>query len=262
MNEILNSNIPDNVVKKIQKLLALGSHLNDSREEAEKAMAKAIKLATEYDLDLTTISAFAPKPSDEPCIESEEINLGKRLPIAEKYVCHIVQNFFKCSIIYHGGRYYGRRVSFIGKKKDIEIANYIYNYLNTTFMKLWKDYYYQNEKDIRLEERGSFFKGLEDSITEKLQVAKEETETKKFEEIEQEKGAEVVEEIKNQYALVAVNEKKRVADTVKQIYPRLGTIQRSYTGIKSRDAYADGQKQGRNIHLGKALNSSGSGQLR
>ena len=251
--------ISDDLVAKIQKLLRVSTSANE--HEAGLAMAHAQKLCTRHNIDISSIQAFEPSKGEEPVVKSDEVSLGKRLPIAEKYVVHIVQDFFNIKIIYHGGRHFGRRVTFVGKKPDIEIAQYIYNYLNHTFLQLWRDYYNENDT-IRLEERGSYFYGLQQGLTEKLKQSRVEAETERFEEIRREQNENAANEIKNQYGLMVVNQQKRLEDKMKEFYPRLGTMNRSYSSGYSRNAFNDGKAKGKTISVNRAIGTGSGGQLK
>ncbi len=259
----LNPEVPDSLVDKIRKLLCLSAN-NPSREEAELALQKAQKIALEWEIDLATIDAFAPKKSEEPILKQEMDSFGlkKRLPISDKFVVYILMNHFKVRIIYSGGRYSGRQITFIGKKTDLEIANYLYGFLNRTFMELWKNYYYQNEKDIRLEERSSYFYGLYQGLNDKLEVSKKQTEEDKFQSIFQERGNEFSRSVQNQYALMVVSDKERLQNKVEEYYPNLRKTTRSWdnTGI-SKNAVSDGREHGKNISINRAVGASGQRQI-
>lgn len=244
------NDIPDSLVEKIKKLLRLSTSENEF--EASQALNRAKKLCIENDIQMASIEAFEPSKQQEPVIKGQATGIEKRLPLTDRYCVHIIQDHFKCKIIYSGSRWSGRQVTFVGKKSDVEICQYMYGYLNQTFQTLWKKYYNSHD-NVRLEERGSFFYGLQVGLSKKLEESNQRAETEKFQEIETEKGAAIVEEVKNNYALMRITDEKRVDDGVKQFYPHLKSRSLSYIPTGSRNAYNDGVSQGRKISLHKPL---------
>jgi hypothetical protein len=65
----MNEHISNDLVEKIRKLLALGSALNDSREQAEMAIKKAKELAVQNDIDIAFIQVFESKNQMNPSLK-------------------------------------------------------------------------------------------------------------------------------------------------------------------------------------------------
>lgn len=256
-----NISISDSLVEKIRKLLALSSNLNDSKEQAELAMKKAVELATQSGINLATIQVFENKKSEDPIIKGEEISLGKRKSVCQKYIAWLLQNHFHVKVIYEGGRYTGNSLILIGLKKDIEVATYIQGYLNQEFMRLWHQYRKANPA-VQTSQRNSYLWGLYEGLTTKLKNQESETESETFSTMESNQGVETTTKIKECYAVTKVSHKKRLEKSLEDFYPRLHTISRSYTNYNhSESARESGFNAGKNISLRKGINAGCGGRL-
>lgn len=248
--------INDELVSRIRKLLQLNTSANEF--ESSLALEKAKALAIRAGIDLASVTAFQGEKA-EPIEKSGEINLGQRKSITQKFICWIIQNHFKCRLIYHGNRYYGYKLFLIGAKSDIEIASYVQSYLSSEFMRLWHKY--RAEKACSLDYRSSFIYGLYQGLDEKLAAATARTEQESFGEIASNQGVEKSEEIKNNYSLMVVDHKKKLEDKVKELYPKLKKAQASNIRIDRTDAVSDGQAVGRTINLNRPIGYSNSSQI-
>lgn len=236
MNEI-----SDSLVEKISKLLRL-SH-SDNEHEASLALIRAKKLAAENQIDLALIKIFDSKKSEIPIEKKDGIELGHRKSIAQKFVTNIIQKHFGCKVLYHGSRFQGMNLILIGTKENISISEYLNGYLNNTFLELWRKYKENNKCSLQV--RNSYFSGLAEGLSEKLETEQKQVETEKL--------AAQSEEIKNQYALVVVSEKERLKKAVSEFYPKLG---RAYSynphGYHSNVA-SDGRRDGAKISIRRSI---------
>jgi hypothetical protein len=249
--------ISDSLVEKVKGLLRLAN--SDNQHEAELAMQRAKSLCVKYDLDLAELqtNAFDKKANEEPITQNPNFELGKRMPISQTLVTRILENFFNVEILYGGRRSYGRHLVIIGRKKDIEVAEYLNNYLNEEFLRLWRKFYSENEAaGVTLNDRMGFLHGLAAGLTDKLQESQKETENKYFEEKSIVNGPQKVEEIRQCYALTIKNLKERVKEKMHEFYPKLGT---AYTrrGPRNYNAFGSGRQIGRSISLARPLGYSG-----
>jgi hypothetical protein len=253
--------INDSLVEKIRKLLALGSALNDSPEQAELAMRKAKQLAIENDIDLASIQVFENKKSDEPIVKGEGINLGKRESVCQKFIYWVLQNHFNVKVITNGGRYYGKQLTLIGKTKDIQIATYINTYLNQEFMSLWHKYR-ASHYEAQTKDRNSYFWGLYNGLDSKLKEQSKTTESASFSSIVAARGSQAASQVQNCYALTVVSNKKRLEDAMNDFYPRLRSRSRSSgNGHHSESARESGFAAGRNISLRMGIGGGNGGRL-
>jgi hypothetical protein len=241
--------INDSLVEKIRKLLALGSNLNDSAEQAELAMKKAKELAIQNDIDLATIQVFENKKSEQPIVKGEDINLGKRESVCQKFIYWILQHHFNVKVITGGGRYFGKHLTLIGTTRDIQIATYVNSFLNQEFMRLWHQYRDENY-DAQTKDRNSYFWGLYNGLDSKLEEQVKSTESSSFSSMVAERGAQAAEQVKNCYALTVTSNKERLDKALGEFYPRLRKASRSYyNGHHSASARESGFAAGRNINL-------------
>jgi len=252
----LNSVVPDSIVEKIRKLLALASDLNDSKEQAEAALKKAKALATANDVDLAAIQVFENKKSEEPIVKGEEISLGKRASVCQSFINQILRNHFKVKIIYSGSRYYGKTLILIGSKSDIEIATYVNGFLNTEFMRLWQRYHklYQGSQ---VKDRNSYFWGLKEGLEAKLTEGEKESKESAFETLSQTHSQEEVERVKNQFALTVTTHEERLDEATGKFFPRLRTIRSTTRYSHSGVARSAGFTAGKNISLSRGIGSGG-----
>ena len=242
-----NNTVDENLVNKIRKLLALGN-VNTNQNEAELALMKAKQLAVEYEIDLSTIKIFDEKVKPEPIVKGEAISNGSRMPVCQKFVTWILTEHFNVKVIYSGSRAWGRSMTFIGKKIDIEMATFVNSFLNEEFMRLWHKY--QSQNNLRASVRNSYIYGLYQGLNEKLKQAKKSAEDNKFSSMTN------AESVRGNYQLMVVNDKKRLEDAVEDFYPRLRKLSVSVGRAFRSDIIGDGQKQGRNISINRPIGNS------
>jgi hypothetical protein len=247
-----NNTVPEELVSKIRKLLALGN-VNTNTNEAELALTKAKQLAVEYEIDLSTIQIFDEKVKLEPILKGEPINSGARFSVCQKFVNWIIQSHFNVKVITSGGRYGGRQLVFIGKKTDVEMATYVNSFLNNEFMRLW--HVYQKNHNLRAADRNSFIYGMYKGLDEKLTETKKNTENNKFATMS---NGEVV---RNNYQLMVVNEKQRLEDAVGDFYPHLRKISVSVGRISRHDLMGAGKSTGRNINISRPVGNNNRAQI-
>lgn len=248
------NHIPDNLIEKIRKLLALSSN-NSSQGEAELALQKAKELAVRHDIELTSIEVFSGVKKEESVLKSNPIDMGARESVCQKFINMILQNHFNVRVIYSGSRAWGRRLTIVGKKSDMEIAAYIHFFLNNEFMRLWHKYREQNPSVITME-RNSFLWGIYMGFTDKLKKAAQDAENQAFTEMQG--TTEQVGMVKNQYALAKITNSEQLDKALKVFYPNLKTTNRSAAGIHSILAQRAGYAAGQTIVLRKVLNGASS----
>jgi len=248
--------ISDSLVEKIKGLLRLSTSQN--QHEAELAMQKAKALAVKYEIDLVSIDAFNDNaPKNEP-ITRESIEAGKRLSVSQHHISRLLIDYFNVKVIYSGGRWGGKQITFIGRGRDIEIASYLNDYLNQEFLRLWRKYYDENEKNgVTISHRAGFIYGLAQGLGGKLAESQTQTEQESF----AASPAEKVQKIKECYALAIVNHKKNLEDKVAEFYPHLRKSGVSHR-IRNYDSVGAGRVLGRSISLNRPLsNGSSAGRI-
>ncbi|MEK6883656.1 MAG: DUF2786 domain-containing protein, partial [Nanoarchaeota archaeon] len=212
-----NSTIPAELVSKIKKLLALGT--SDNPHEAELALLQAKKLAERYEIDILSLNPFDENKKERERYDRKDINVGQRRSVCQSFVSYILQNHFNVKIIYTGSRYNGRQIVIIGRESDLQIAQYIQDYLNNEMLRLWHKY--QKDYNARCELRNSFLTGIYRGLDTKLKEKKDIFADERIEEIKQEKGAEFGQVIENKFTLMKINNEKQLADEVQRHFPKL-----------------------------------------
>lgn len=159
----------EEVIEKIKKLLRMKR--GGTAGEIENALAAAAKLAREHDIDLNSVN-----PDDEQKSETithhEEV-LKLRLPAEAKYALGICVNFFNVGMIHrHGIRHWLMKkphsIIFCGTSLDIEIARYVFVFLQHHFRTNWK-----GRANRRLKNRDAFYHGMYLGLGYKLESERE-----------------------------------------------------------------------------------------
>lgn len=148
--------IPESVIKKIQKLLSLadGAAKVGSMAEAENAAAKAQQILIEYNLSLEEVNSFKDqkKVITDEYIDPSKLYMGKEGKWIFKLYQVIAQNNL-CTIISYNK---GEALALIGTESNREIVKYFVSYLIPQIRKLarsaFKDY-------DGIEKKGTFIRG-------------------------------------------------------------------------------------------------------
>lgn len=116
---------PDNVIQKIQKLLALTQNPNE--HEAALAAEKAMELVTKYNLDMAQIAVETGEKGSP--VEHDTFPMGERSSIAWSWMVNIgmaVGRACYCKTLFHERR---RNLTYIGKPANIVLAKTLYRFL-------------------------------------------------------------------------------------------------------------------------------------
>lgn len=127
----------DKIMLKVQKLLALAESSN--LHESQAAMAAAHRLIEKYNIDLIQGNSLRNFASVflGPC--------ALRHPREQKYLCNLLKDFYFVrnvwisSWILEQGRM-GRVMEMSGTPKNIQIATYVYDYVNQYIKTQWSQY--------------------------------------------------------------------------------------------------------------------------
>lgn len=156
---------PENrrVLDKIQKLLALAQSAN--RHEAESAMEKAHDLLLKHNLSLLEARAKG------GYIHKQIGEVGRKNPM-KSLIGTIIGQFFFVETIWVFGycprtNAKGRALEIYGKPENVEMAEYVHDYLNNVSESLWREY--RKEKELSgNKHRRTFIYGLLAGFYEKL----------------------------------------------------------------------------------------------
>ncbi len=145
---------------RVRKLLALGSSPN--QHEAELAAAKANQLLQQYNLNL--LGTHEPQ---EFCLHAVEVWTGKRLGSEIKVISSLLGEFFFVFPLIEPGEG-SRRLLIYGEEANIEIAEYVFEYLLRVFREL------RREHGVGRANGGgevAFYAGLGEGLGKKLRAA-------------------------------------------------------------------------------------------
>ncbi|MEO0797193.1 MAG: DUF2786 domain-containing protein [Verrucomicrobiota bacterium] len=167
------------VTDRIAKLLRLSESSNAN--EAEAAMAKAVQLAAEHDIEIGSIHAH----SDEPAVTKVEQGSvptgGARWTPKMTSVSAVIQEFTGCYITFRN-EFSGVTVSFVGTADDVATAKFLWSHLTETFDRLWKIERALQKKEYNHNPnaayRNGYFKGLAHGLRARISSEKRQFEEK------------------------------------------------------------------------------------
>src|SRR3989339_155873 len=168
-NSSVEGDLPsERVIEKVKKLLALSSSSN--KHEAELAMVMANKLILEH--NLSTIR--------QQTEDNLETSYMKRVLIANKRsgkhhaISQILSKFWVKTIYNHGHNFFYMEV--IGNKTNVEIANYVANFLDHELEAMWNDARISSRGRLSgITQKNSFMLGIAKGFLEKMERAEQES---------------------------------------------------------------------------------------
>lgn len=211
------------VLRKVQKLMALGTSSNP--HEAEQAMIKSQELLLKHNIDEKYVG------EDEERISLKRIMKEKRESAKMRAIGKILETFFVSTV-------YNRSASFtyleiLGTSTNVEIAEYVASFLQAELEYLW----IRAQKQAFLKgtvAKNSFFLGIAKGYSNKIQALK------------QEYSSEVTK------ALLVIE--KQLALAREMAYPRLFHVKRG--GNYCPTSSALGEKMGKSLSINPAINQS------
>ena len=223
--------VSEDVLARVQKLLAKGEDAGSSEAEAAAFLAKAQELMLRHRLTREEVDAADVGAGPEP-VDHEEVR-DVTLSHRERRVGTILVNFFGVRLMY--SRYDGKNrqkthLTLVGLRQDVQVAQYVRVYLLRTFGKLWAGYLaaWQAEELERCEgawarpSEASYYEGLAYGVSAKLAAARRRVE----------------EEL-----AVALREDPRVKERYDDLFPDKRPLGRKSTSLDDAEAgYAAGRE--------------------
>lgn len=224
----------ENIIEKIQKLLALANSSNEN--EAKLAAEKANELMLKYNIELTKVNSTTEYNQDV-------IETGSRIAPIDRYVANVVSKHFFVEIITIRKRSVWAPSTYelvmIGEKNNLATAKYVWSFLKNAFENCWQKYRKETNAPARV--KLGYFLGLSQGLNEKLSAKRKEVEEK--------------------YAVVIVPDKGLDL----WINKNIGRVRESgyTTNIYDRNAVNSGREDGAKINISKGLegNSENSGKF-
>lgn len=224
----MNQQAQDDIIAKIQKLLALAN--SDNEHEAQIAAQRAQELMVKHNLEMQQIKVD---------LEYAEQVVANDLPYAlwhHNYILNICKDYFfvrtwfapqKYKLTRDNRRQFRYGIVFFGTKANVKIANYVFDYLCGAYQRLWLDY--KRANGLTEKSRKSYYSGLSKGLRSKL----EETRAR----VEQDRG------------LVLVNDPKLDARMAKGFTSHGG----SYNPEYHHDVAMAGIEHGKSISIAKPI---------
>ncbi len=222
----------DRTLRLVRKLLSLADSPNE--HEAQVAVQKARRLLVKYNIDLVNLDA-------ERRFESRIVGEVKgRHTSAEIWLSAILNRFFFVEAIW--SQSYdavndrsGTRLQIYGTSQNLDMAGYVYGYLNGLLPQLW-DTYQEREGLSGNRERQRYYTGVLEGFHAKL--------------TEQEG------QLERDHALVWMGD-AALKSYYRHINPNVHT--RYGGGGRRNDVYDAGVEEGRNVNIHRPVREKGSG---
>ncbi len=157
-NEKIEGDLPsERIIEKVKKLLLLTQSPN--LHEAELATIKANNLILAHNLE-----RLDQKPDELTYLK--RVISGKKTTGKTRAIYEILKQFFVYPVFnYAHGVFY---LEVIGSLENVEIADYVANYLDLELEKIWK-----GQKLKGISQKNSFMEGLAEGFTKKLNLERE-----------------------------------------------------------------------------------------
>ncbi|MFB3925633.1 MAG: SprT-like domain-containing protein [Syntrophales bacterium] len=228
------ADIQDRIMVRIKKLMALaGSH---NPHEAEAAMAKAHKFILKYNLEYTGferkrdfVSIFLGKPALRQ--SREKYHLANLLQDF-----YFVKGIWVSSYVMERGKM-GRVLEISGTVANIQIASYVFDFVNRFIQLQWDKY--RCGKELRSLDKVDFAVGVIEGFRSKLE--------------RQQKNSRCPEE----KALIRI-EDPRLAEYMRYRYPFIVSFRRN-ASIRDPRVRKDGERIGRKMVISKGITAMGEG---
>lgn len=158
----------EKVIERIKKLLNLAS--SENKHEAELATIKANQLLLKHNLEHIN------SQNEEEDVVVKRVLEGTRKTSKHQAIYEILTTFHVQPVFNHGrGHFY---LEILGDRVNVEIADYIANYLDLELEHLWKMAQKENVGLKGLANKNSFFEGMAQGYKEKMREQKSHIDSK------------------------------------------------------------------------------------
>lgn len=248
---MIENNIPQNLVDKIHKLIALRDNAG-TPAESENAAMRISEILMKYNLDMETVQSQGATKKEVP-VEEIRTDLNELQSKTEaNWVASlygVIARYNLCMAIHNTSRAPGNQgtITIIGKKHNIEIVDYLVGALITMIRTAEKKTYstYQGIEKRNTFRRG-FLRGCVSGIKQKLAE----------QEREQINSLEIGKQVN---ALMVVNS-RQLQEYVDIKFGRLK--QGTSTRLSGQSGLQMGRAAGYGMKVGAGLNAAGPGQRR
>ena len=222
------------IIEKVNKLLSLSSSSNAN--EAALAAAMANKLIDQYRLSESDLA----QTQDDPLIQDDGFLYETgRIVRWKSILAYVLSKHYGCalfnSLILINGRK-SSRYKLIGRKSDIEITKYMFNWLLLECQRLVKQEAYGNGKIFAQ----SYCIGFVEGIRNQLKSSREE-----------------ISQQANQQAISRINSREKEATDFMHKLHKLKNAPSLKASQIDPMAFNAGMDRGKSLHLGKNVGSGG-----
>jgi predicted SprT family Zn-dependent metalloprotease len=226
------------MIRRVEKLLSLAQSSNEN--EALAAMEKVMQIYQVYNIkriESRTKSNYV----------YAVINLKKqRIESYQSTIGNILQEFYFTEVVY-GGLYDAQSLKtyqvmeLFGTKENVQMAEYVFYFLNSKVLDLWQDYSKKNMLPVKF--KRSYMIGVLRGFSEKLREIKKSH----------------LETIGTGSSLTIAENDEYLKRFVREKYPRLTNSSGSSSGIYSH-AFESGKQDGKSIVINKGIETNASGR--
>lgn len=167
LNEICTGDLEsERLMEKIKKLLSLAT--SENAHEAQQATLRANQLLLKHNLQLL---------QNLGAVEDREVQMiqllhTKKINSKLRAIAKILDTFYVKSVLSSNRN--GALIEVTGRPSNIKVADYISNFLNQEFERLWKNTQKENSTHRGLRAKNSFFLGLASGYLMKVEKFKHE----------------------------------------------------------------------------------------
>lgn len=238
-----NQEVPDSIIQKIQKLLALKNDESASQGEIENATNAITAMLLKYNLDMSTVENH--KGQHKAAMTENQFDLnGKQTRHEAGWVNNLfnvicIHNLCKCITVpgYKDKDDMGW-VIIVGKKHNIDIVYYMVDQLITKIRSMakyhWRIYHGEEKRNTYL--RG-YYRGAVHGLHEKLNESKRQ-----------------IESSNPNMGLMVINNGKELMQYVAEKHGPLGKSRSS--SLSGMGGYAQGKETGKSLNVHKGVNDA------
>lgn len=222
------------LIRKVEKLLSLAQSANEN--EAVAAMEKVMKLYQTYNLDRI-------EKNIKLNYVYSIINFKKqRIESYQLSICNVLQEFYFVDVVF--SRLYDAHsckshqvIELFGSKENVQMAEYVFHFLNNKVLSMWQDHAKVNKLPIRF--KRSYLIGVVRGFREKLRIINENSSKA----------------LENKALIVHSTKDKNLTLFVRTRYPILSSGRGSSSGVYS-EAFESGRTHGKSIVISKGISSA------
>lgn len=230
----MDSNL-SSVISKVQKLLALSK--SSSAEEAATAAAIANKLIDQYRLSASDFEE-ASEEVDPMMEDDQSIYETGRIVSWKSNLAIMLSKHYGCAIynsIYYPNGRKSTRYKLVGRKSDLEITRYMFNWLVLECSRLAEKEAYGRGRVFA----NSYCEGFVSGVNRQLNQSRQEVQANA-----------------SQTAIIKMNSRYQESNQFLNDNYKLKKTRASSNSHIDYNAFSAGQSRGQSIHLGSSLPSS------